>query len=1728
MRLRLLLSLFALITGLTCFGQTVRYVRESGIGDGSSWANASGNLQAMINASTPGDQVWVEGGTYKPVWTADGYHAAHNTYPTTGGGRDNAFVLKDGVEVYGGFGGTESALSQRDWKVHETVLSGDLGEEVLAFHVVIAVGVSGAGLLDGFTITKGRAWSYFSGTLSTVNGTEVRPVHGGGVFCEDAATSFANLTITGNSAELGGGGVYNSGGAPSFTNVAITANTSGISGGGVYNIASSPVFTNVAIAGNEAEDSGGGVDNSYGSAPVFVNVAITGNKAGYGGGVYNYDEASPVFTNATIAGNLSTNEYSAGGIHSQWSIHQLRNTIVYGNSGHESQEGDYAYSLVEGVTEADAHANLPGSRDPLFIDPLRPSSAPTVGGNYATQQGACSPVINAGNNAYVTDDYDLSGDDRIQWGRIDLGAYESASYAAYAVPDAQGVVYAKPGGTGTGRGGDWDNAMDLADAFLAANCDNSPITQIWAAEGTYTPAYPPFNATVSVRDKTFLINRDGLKVYGGFAGWETSLSQRNWGGHETILSGDLGPDGRAFHVVLAAAVAETPLTPATTLDGFTITGGEANSNLQTWITLNGVRIYRDRGGAMSNAHASMSMTNLVVKGNMARESGGGIYNHGSSPRLSNVLISGNRAGITAGSGLGGGISNDDGSPVLTNVTVAGNSAFAGGAVFNMSGASSPVFQNTLVWNNSSGVNGGTPAYFHSLVQGATTPDESGNISGSTNPGFEDARAPGEAPTIEGDYRLSGGSPAVDAGNGLYLLPTPSGEPAGGYDLARTPRIQQAQVDIGAYEYQCAPLPMAESQTVQPGDLLSTLTGTGENLKWYGSATDTVPLPADTPLTEGVYYLSQTLDHCESGRIPVTVYLFSPVRYVTTIGAGTGSGYSWENASTDLQAMIDGAGTEEVRVGAGTYRPFRLADSLEVIAPANRKCAFVLKEGVKVLGGYPAVGGAERDWELNETILDGSLAASEWIHSNHVVLAVGTPEARLTHATVLDGFIIKRGGELSGHVGSGIGVNGQAILAHRGGGVYLHFADITMSHLVVKENESLSGAGVYVHNSSPVITYVTIHDNLAGSGIAQPGGGGMFNLNSNPILNHVTIRDNIGTIRFGGGIANHNASPVLTNVVLTGNRATMGGGVYNDESSSPVLTNVVISGNQADIGGGIYNDQNSNPTLTNVLISGNSADGSIHMGGGGMVNVFSSPVLTNVTIAGNSAWAGGGGVYNLGSSPVFRNALVWGNSSTTGPDGFDESDSHTVIFNCLVQGSSDNTNGNIPDDGTNLPVFLNAVAASAAPTSEGDYRPGANSSAIDQGSNAWYAPGQTPDLSAVSVDLAGSPRIVFGRVDIGAYEWVCTQVEAGTGTVSRVLSDEPTYFYQGCDLMAIVAPTASDPAGGVLTVNAWEGPGIIAYQNARLVARHYDLTPQEDGAAIVTLFFTQADFEYYNSAYGTAHGAVLPVDPGDHTGNLRIFQFYGASTGGGLPDSYKGTNNLIIPTSVAWDEALELWAVTFPVSGFSGFFVTGQSDEALPVTLLSFEATPSENNVLLSWQTTGEENVSHFEVERSVDGRNWELIGSKAAASLLDNGGSGQTRVYRYADFEPYQAGRYGSRLQGTGLRSVLYYRLKSRDLDGSFDYSKVLSVVLEGALAGDAWQLYPNPVETGVLRLQRKSGTGTADVRVSDLSGRYRAVPVQPTSEGLALDVRHLPSGIYLVHVRDGSGRQLSKLVVVK
>ncbi len=340
---------------------------------------------------------------------------------------------------------------------------------------------------------------------------------------------------------------------------------------------------------------------------------------------------------------------------------------------------------------------------------------------------------------------------------------------------------APPGGSGIS----WTYALnDLQEALSFARTIPSEITGIWVAEGVYRPA-----GMGGATDSSFEVD-PGMKLYGGFAGNETSLAQRVPFAHPTVLTGDLNLDDpmssedNATHVVTMTEPGEPRR-----LDGFVVTAGYATGwdtgagvlvlPIDDWVIANclieGNHSYRD-GGGLSIYGENGKIVNTIIRGNTARF-GAGVNGLGCDGlQLVNCLIEGNEADATAGLRLYG--PWDSPLPVeLISCTIANNTATApyatcGGIGLALSTATTEShFKSCIVWGNvaPAGTTEQQQIYEpddlanaqYSCIQGLTALP--GFHNHGLDPLFVNALgADGIAGTADDDVRLGAGSPCVDS------------------------------------------------------------------------------------------------------------------------------------------------------------------------------------------------------------------------------------------------------------------------------------------------------------------------------------------------------------------------------------------------------------------------------------------------------------------------------------------------------------------------------------------------------------------------------------------------------------------------------------------------------------------------------------------------------------------------------------------------------------------------------------------------------------------------------------------------------------------------------------------------------------------------------------------------------------------------------------------------------
>ncbi|WP_159468214.1 T9SS type A sorting domain-containing protein [Dyadobacter sp. 3J3] len=180
--------------------------------------------------------------------------------------------------------------------------------------------------------------------------------------------------------------------------------------------------------------------------------------------------------------------------------------------------------------------------------------------------------------------------------------------------------------------------------------------------------------------------------------------------------------------------------------------------------------------------------------------------------------------------------------------------------------------------------------------------------------------------------------------------------------------------------------------------------------------------------------------------------------------------------------------------------------------------------------------------------------------------------------------------------------------------------------------------------------------------------------------------------------------------------------------------------------------------------------------------------------------------------------------------------------------------------------------------------------------------------------------------------------------------------------------------------------------------------------------------------------------------------------------------------------------------------------ALPVTLNAFSVSREDQTSLLSWSTTSEANSDRFDIEHSLNAKNWNLlssVNSKGESSILEK--------YSYVDTDP--------------SKGENFYRLKMIDRDGTFAYSRIQSITFDGTL--DKSMIYPNPA-SDYLKLNVSDLRKIKSIKIYDLNGRavYTAA-----GNGLTktIDIKKVSTGLYVVEVVSLNGEiNTSKISIFK
>lgn len=181
---------------------------------------------------------------------------------------------------------------------------------------------------------------------------------------------------------------------------------------------------------------------------------------------------------------------------------------------------------------------------------------------------------------------------------------------------------------------------------------------------------------------------------------------------------------------------------------------------------------------------------------------------------------------------------------------------------------------------------------------------------------------------------------------------------------------------------------------------------------------------------------------------------------------------------------------------------------------------------------------------------------------------------------------------------------------------------------------------------------------------------------------------------------------------------------------------------------------------------------------------------------------------------------------------------------------------------------------------------------------------------------------------------------------------------------------------------------------------------------------------------------------------------------------------------------------------------------LPVELIEFEGRNMTGDVSLIWATASEINSSHFEIEKSNDGKDWSSIGE-----LESQHNSVEMNTYFFVDQEINN--------------EMNYYRLKMVDLDETFEYSDIITVIVNEFRRITEVEAYPNPTVDHIKIDIHTSESKKLNIDLVNANGNIikQSVVTTEGEKSQEMDMSEYAAGIYYLVVNDGKNTQTHKIV---
>lgn len=876
---------------------------------------------------------------------------------------------------------------------------------------------------------------------------------------------------------------------------------------------------------------------------------------------------------------------------------------------------------------------------------------------------------------------------------------------------SQNVIYVKHDASSGGDGTSWANAYtSLQDALVTANEND----EIWVSKGVY-------KAHASDIQKSFKAEKEGLKIYGGFVGTETTKANRDLAkihtDNRTILSGDLANNDSTNSTSTLSDNTERILVigKSALVDGITISGGNGVSGaaihkfygansliINNCIIENNRNELSHRGAILidCNENNSVKVTNSIIRNNTIGL--GTFFAQLSTPNktlditLVNNLFYENEATHFAGSAMwlraDKGVINAN----IVNNTIVNNVDVNQAANTNVNrvpvglqnhspsgGVINTTFANNIVWGNKDG--GGNPttsvnkiyrdadnSIGNITVSNSISEDNFSHIANKTSTSDID-------PMLTNEYKLQAASlSAGDKGDNSKIPEDIT------TDLAGNSRVFNTIIDIGAYEFLGTLNKLVTSIDVLGSDI-DTDNGTSEMtvaILPTDATNKTVSWKVDNPevaiidettgiltaLNNGtVTVIAEAQDGSEvigTNTITITNQIISKI-FVKRDATGSNDGTSWANAYTSLRwALNNASSAEEIWVAKGTYT---------VDHNSDRSLSFsISKENLRVYGGFAGneIDLSERDKDKIHT--DNSTVLSADISNNDIGFFGNTSEntrilVEITTSALVDGFTIA--GAFNNDSGAAIKKLSTA-------------TNVRINNCIIERNQVLENWNGVIFAESEIdatfkVTNCIIRNNKVGAGTV------FIASNADNIIYDVTCANNL---------------------------------IYDNEAYNFAGSALWVRANKGRVKAKIIN---------NTIVDNKDFNKS------GNNSIVKTPIGVQYDVNQIDALI----------ETVFANNIVWGNRD------FDSNITFSVasIYMTNVIGTIAVSNSIGEDNFSNIADKTDTSDADPNLTKTNLYKLQAGSPAIDAGDNS-----KIPEL--VTTDLLGNARIHNGTVDLGAYEY----------------------------------------------------------------------------------------------------------------------------------------------------------------------------------------------------------------------------------------------------------------------------------------------------------------------------------------------------------------------------------------